>query len=225
MQPAGATARDRNAMKDKPYAFALMSGLSAVVLTVGLGVWAAARPEAMLIGLSGRHDGSGPEARLATCLDCHVPFAGTPGSRCLGPGCHGELATGSPPRDGPAMPIRFHVALRDGDCSRCHREHGAAKTRTSTSAFAHARIPEDVRRACARCHRGAGTASHASTDSVACDACHATSSWKGVTVDHDRIRGEPCDLCHIAPTTAPHASIAGACKECHSTEGWHQQTP
>src|SRR5437867_12813845 len=117
--------------KDKPYVFALLTGVLAIIVTVVIMLWGNASPESVLIGLDGRHDGVAGGDRLAACLDCHVPFVGTPGSRCLGPGCHGELATGTPPRDGPAMPIRFHAVLRDRPCSLSHQEH--VQTRTTTS--------------------------------------------------------------------------------------------
>src|SRR5207249_3355172 len=109
---------------DRPVAFAIGAAGIAAVISLSVLVWAQASPETVLIGLEGRHDHDAAKSeRLAACLDCHVPFVGTPGSRCLGPGCHGELATGTPPKDGKAMPIRFHAALRDQPCGLCHVEH------------------------------------------------------------------------------------------------------
>lgn len=212
--------------KDKPFRFALLTVLLALLATGGVLAWAAASPERVLIGLKGRHDGQGGSRRLADCLDCHVPFVGTPSSRCLGPGCHGELATGTPPRDGAAMPIRFHVALRDQPCGACHEEHQTPATSIlARREFTHAIIPKAARERCIRCHSGAGQKSHPATDAVSCDLCHATKAWTAVRIQHARVQQHPCDLCHVAPATEVHASIAGACTECHGTETWAAERP
>jgi hypothetical protein len=206
--------------KDKPYTFAILTGLVAIVVTAAMMLWGGISPESVLIGLEGRHDGVEGGERLAACLDCHVPFVGTPGSRCLGPGCHGELATGTPPKSGPAMPIRFHAVLRDKACGTCHAEHVEAGARTSTRAFTHELVPVDVRSECHRCHTAAGIVAHASADAVECASCHDLRGWRGVRIDHGRVAKDACDLCHLAPETTTHASVAGTCQECHEIGNW-----
>lgn len=202
--------------RERPLLFTLAAGLFALGLSAGMLWWAYSTPESVLIGRPGRHDAVSDRSRLADCLDCHVPFVGTPGSRCLGPGCHGALATGTPPRDGPAMPVRFHVVLREYDCRRCHIEHAPAKP---PAPFAHAIIPADSRGRCSDCHL-AGRAAHARTDAVSCDLCHGLERWRGASMVHERVRNQPCDLCHAAPTTPAHASVAGACDNCHGSGDW-----
>ncbi len=209
----------RSAPKDKPYAFALLTGVVAVVITIIMLLWGGASPEAVLIGREGVHDGQDGE-RLAACLDCHVPFVGTPGSRCLGPGCHGDLATGTPPRDGPAMPVRFHTVLRDRPCGMCHEEHVALGAGTSSRAFSHSLIPEDAVTECHRCHSGGGVPGHATADAVQCSRCHEHTRWNGIAIDHSRVSNAACDLCHAAPETETHASVAGTCQECHESNNW-----
>jgi hypothetical protein len=76
--------------REHPYVFAAASLIAGAAATAGL-LWAAShQPERVVIGLGGRHDGQ--SERLAGCLDCHVPFFGTPGSRCLSPGCHVDIS-------------------------------------------------------------------------------------------------------------------------------------
>jgi hypothetical protein len=210
---------------ERPLAFALLCAGIAIVVTGSMLVWAQASPESVLIGLEGRHDhdSAGGSERLAACLDCHVPFVGTPGSRCLGPGCHGELATGTPPRDGKAMPIRFHAALRDQPCGLCHQEHVREGTTTATRAFTHAIIPKATRAECVRCHGGAGVVGHSITDAVRCEICHDTERWRSAEVDHARVSSQPCDTCHALPTDDTHATVAGTCNECHDTNTWRSR--
>lgn len=186
---------------------AALSLLLAVLATGGLLEWARRDPAAVVVGAKGRHDG--PQG--ATCLDCHVPFEGTPSSRCLAPGCHGELATGTPPRTGPAMPLRFHVAVRKLPCGSCHVEHAPQPV-----GFAHELVPAELQRRCDGCHPGEGVQSHARTDAVSCDLCHSQQSWRDATMVHERVSQQPCDLCHRRPETEAHASVAGACNDCHS---------
>lgn len=207
--------------KDRPYVFAIVTLILAGIVTAGMVAWASESPESVLIGLHGRHDARGDGVRLAACLDCHVPFVGSPGSRCLSPGCHGALATGTPPRDGKAMPIRFHAALRDQPCSICHTEHTEKPVaELPKREFTHDLIPEAPREACQRCHSGAREKDHTRTDAVACKLCHETSTWRGVKMDHQKVWQHACDVCHRAPTDATHASVAGTCSACHSIDGW-----
>jgi hypothetical protein len=204
---------------EKPVAFAIATTLLAAVITASMLVWAQASPENVVIGLAGRHDGMNDE-RLAGCLDCHVPFVGTPGSRCLGPDCHGDLATGTPPKAGRAMPVRFHAVLREEPCTGCHVEHGTKQTVTATRTFTHELIPSEPRKVCVRCHSAGGIDAHARTDAVACDVCHGTRAWKGVRAEHERVATIACDGCHAAPSDKTHASFAGNCTECHDTRSW-----
>ena len=216
MTPSGPPRRER------PVLFTFATALLALGLTAGMLWWAYSTPEAVLIGRPGRHDAVRDGARLADCLDCHVPFVGTPGSRCLGPGCHGELATGTPPRVGPAMPVRFHVVLRDYECRRCHTEHQAP--RAAPEVFAHEVIPAASRTRCADCHLP-GRDAHARTDAVPCDLCHGLEQWRGAKMSHERVQEQPCDLCHAAPATKAHATVAGACDDCHGTGDWATVSP
>ncbi len=209
---------DRTKRRERPLLFTLGTTLLAIGLSAAMLWWAYTTPEAVLIGRPGRHDARVGAARLADCLDCHVPFVGTPGSRCLGPGCHGDLATGTPPRDGPAMPVRFHAALRAYECSQCHVEH-APWTEAPDAKFSHTVVPTDARADCARCHR-AVRENHARTDAVSCDLCHGLERWKGAQIAHERVKDQPCDLCHAAPSTQTHATVAGACDNCHGTSAW-----
>lgn len=204
---------------ERPLLVAAIS-VAAAIVAGGLGLaLALVSPESVVIGMHGRHDPRAGSARLADCLDCHVPFVGTPGSRCLSPGCHGELATGTPPRQGPAMPIRFHAALRAYHCGGCHVEH-ARDPEASRTAFAHALIPADGLGQCGRCHSGAGVLGHATTDGVPCDLCHELGQWRGTQMAHGRVEDRPCDLCHQSPEDPAHATVAGTCTDCHGSKSW-----
>ncbi|MCB9653166.1 MAG: hypothetical protein H6729_03400 [Deltaproteobacteria bacterium] len=203
--------------RERPLLLAASAFGVAMAAAGGLMVLSRAHPAEAIVGVAGTHDAPDGERRRAGCLDCHVPFVGTPGSRCLGPGCHGELATGTPPRKGPAMPIRFHVALRGYACTRCHIEHRGDAEPLS---FSHDLIPERARRACHRCHSGSGAPAHARTDSVPCDACHEA-SWRDAKARHDRVSSFGCDVCHKPPDNADHPVVAGVCTDCHSTSTWH----
>jgi hypothetical protein len=209
-------------VKERPILFALLSVAGALALTLFILWWAGEDPESVVIGLPGRHDAPTDDRdRMADCLDCHVPFVGTPGSRCLGPGCHGELATGTPPKEGPAMPIRFHATLRKFACNNCHVEH---TTLRSDRIFTHDLIPSEARGACSRCHSGANVSGHADTDAISCDLCHQLDKFTGTEMVHGRVAGHACDVCHASPKTPTHASIAGACTECHVTDSWAPKT-
>lgn len=213
----------RAAGLDKPYVFAVFTTFIAIIVTLLMLLWGQSSPEQVLIGLPGRHDGPEGGERLAACLDCHVPFVGTPGSRCLGPGCHGALATGTPPREGPAMPIRFHAVLREVPCSLCHVEHVDGDETAARRTFTHDMIPVGHRAECSRCHLGATLESHATTDAVECSLCHDTGAWRGARVAHTKVAIQPCDLCHAAPEDERHASIAGSCFECHTPTTWDER--
>jgi len=205
---------------ERPYAFAILCVLIAFVVSGALIAWGWNSPEMVLVGKQGKHDPAiGQTQRLAGCLDCHVPFIGTPGSRCLSPSCHGALATGTPPRDGPAMPVRFHAALANIECNHCHVEHGEAR-RAKSSAFNHSIIPESGRTQCSRCHSGARQSSHSQTDAIECSLCHDIDQWPTENIDHRRVWTHACDVCHVAPTTQAHASVAGTCSTCHETTSW-----
>ncbi len=204
--------------RERPILFALLTVAGALALTLFFLWWAGQDPEAVVIGLPGRHDAPTDGAdRLADCLDCHVPFVGTPGSRCLGPGCHGDLATGTPPKEGPAMPIRFHVSLRKYACTNCHVEH---TTLRRDRVFTHDLIPKSSRGTCTRCHSGEGVPSHARTDAIGCDLCHQLTHFNQTVMVHSRVVNQACDVCHAVPKTPEHASIAGTCSDCHTTENW-----
>lgn len=207
--------------RERPLLFTVATGFLAVALSAVMLWWASATPESVVIGLPGRHDQLVEGARLADCLDCHVPFVGTPRSRCLGPGCHGALATGTPPQDGRAMPIRFHAALREERCGLCHLEHGKQVARER---FDHEIIPDATRARCSRCHI-AQRASHARTDAVSCDLCHGYDKWRGAEIVHGRVQNHPCDLCHATPASETHTSVAGACDRCHGTANWDSVSP
>lgn len=209
----------------RPFSTFVLSVVAALSVSAAA-LWAArAHPELIVIGAHGRHDARGDGARAATCLDCHVPFLGTPSSRCLGPGCHGELATGTPPRDGPAMPIRFHAALREQPCGRCHDEHGAAPS--PARRFDHAVIPSEVAKLCSRCHGADRVPDHprTRTDVLSCELCHGLENWRGTPMEHARVASESCDVCHRAPEAAPHLKTGGACQECHGTSQWTEPGP
>ena len=190
---------------------ATLSLLLAGAATAGLLESARRAPAAVVVGADGRRD----QREGAACLDCHVPFEGTPSSRCLAPGCHGELATGTPPRTGPAMPLRFHVALRKQPCGQCHVEHAPQPLR-----FDHRLVPADDLRRCPACHLAEGVPGHARTDAVACDLCHGFEAWRGAPMLHERVAHQPCDLCHRRPETDAHASVAGACSDGSDPGSW-----
>ncbi len=202
----------RRGLSDRPLLFATVSVVLGALAAAALLTWASGDPVTVIVGQSGRHD----QAHGATCLDCHVPFEGSPSSRCLAPGCHGDLATGTPPRDGPAMPLRFHVALRGQPCNLCHTEHADDVLR----AFEHGRIPGEVRNKCRGCHLAERIAAHARTDAVSCDVCHGFSEWSQPDMSHQKVSAQPCDLCHRRPETDSHASVAGTCTDCHGSNSW-----
>lgn len=231
---------------ERPYLLALASALGAIAVGGAVLAWGTAQPERVVVGRAGHHDGrvrggggsvplgapsgddpgahdgrvgSAAGGRHAACLDCHVPFVGTPASRCLGPGCHGELATGSPPKTGPAMPVRFHVALRDEPCELCHAEHDDQPD-AAPRAFTHALIPEPRRTECRRCHGAATVPAHSRTDAVGCGTCHGLQAWTGTPVDHAVVAAVHCDVCHQAPSTPTHGTLAGTCGTCHETASW-----
>ena len=201
-------------LPDRPWRFLLLTVACALAAAALTGWALRAHPGFALVGQPGQHDQRGASA--AACLDCHVPFVGTPASRCLSPGCHGNLATGTPPRTGPAMPVRFHVALRDEACGRCHEEHRTTRPRV----FDHRLIPSEKRSACRRCHYGEGQKSHARNDAVSCGSCHGWTTWGGAYMDHRRVQKEACELCHAGPKTDRHQAVAGTCDACHQTSDW-----
>ncbi|MCC7381813.1 MAG: hypothetical protein IT384_08290 [Deltaproteobacteria bacterium] len=208
-------------LHEHPYALAAGSLALAAGAVTALLVLAVQRPARTLVGVAGHHDPPATNEPRAECLDCHVPFLGTPASRCLSPGCHGELATGAPPRGGPAMPVRFHVAVRGEPCGRCHREHTG--TSSEGLAFSHAALLPRVRDDCVRCHSGAQVSSHSTTDAVPCASCHATTAWSVAAREidlHQRVDGLHCDVCHRAPSDAVHAATAGLCSTCHGLSTW-----
>lgn len=194
---------------------ALVAGAGALLLSLN-------DPQKMLVGQPGWHDAVSDSAPgKAACLDCHVPFVGTPRSRCLAPGCHDTLATGTPPRDGPAMPIRYHAALVKAPCQRCHDEHGQASL--SQAVDYHELLPDDVEERCRSCHQGSAVTGHARTDAVNCSTCHETSKWRPSAPRHDLVSKHPCDLCHGPPQNDVHNDITGTCSDCHKTSGWAVQ--
>ena len=209
---------------ERPYAFAILAVFTATLISSGLVVWALSAPETVVVGMSGQHDGPAHGERLAGCLDCHVPFLGSPGSRCLTPSCHGNLATGIPPRTGSAMPVRFHVALNSLECSHCHNEHGAQPSKVATDKFSHGIIPANHRKQCAQCHSGTNLLDHSSTDSVVCSKCHQLESWSVKAVNHQSIWKHACDVCHSIPKETEHITVAGTCSACHSTSNWKSKT-
>lgn len=159
-----------------------MANLSLVkrrVLAIGLSVGATLflglgylllRPGPALLTEPGPHG-----SERAACLDCHVPFSGTPSTRCLGPGCHGDLATGTPPRDGPVLPVRFHVVLRGEDCRGCHAEHRSSDP--STAKDPHRGVPPGVLNGrCGGCHLDLGPEAHDPAD-LRCGQCHGLETW------------------------------------------------
>lgn len=207
----------RRPLAERPIWLATLSMVIASLATTALLLWAAVDPVTVVVGAEGRHD----RDQEAGCLDCHVPFEGTPSSRCLAPGCHGDLATGTPPRDGPAMPERFHVALRGQACSECHGEHATDVIRR----FSHDLIPSGAQSRCRACHLGEGVADHARTDAISCDLCHGLETWTGAPMVHGRVAQQPCDLCHRRPETEAHVTVAGACADCHEVQTWAPKAP
>lgn len=149
---------------------ALAIGSSALAaLALGL-AYLMLRPGPALVPQTSTH---GPDR--AACLDCHVPFSGTPSTRCLGPSCHGALATGTPPRDGPVLPVRYHVVLRGEDCGQCHEEH--ADRDTATGDPHRGMALEVLRSKCDQCHLDAGPPSHPRTEG-SCGRCHTLETWE-----------------------------------------------
>ncbi len=218
-------AAEDDAPVERPYVFAAASLAIGFLLTAAMVAWSSQDPESVVIGQAGRHDApAGTSSRLANCLDCHVPFLGTPGSRCLSPGCHGELATGTPPQAGKAMPVRFHAALRDYECGLCHTEHGAPAGETARI-FHHDLIPDAERDGCQKCHSGTQVKSHATADAVPCRACHETNRWAGVKIEHQNVWQHACEVCHAAPEGETHSSVSGTCGGCHETSAWTKLRP
>lgn len=189
----------------------------AAALAGGAAVWAYVReaPHAALVDRPSHHQPAGAAA-LARCLDCHVPFLGSPSTRCLGPGCHGDLATGTPPRDGPAMPVRYHVVVRKQACSTCHEEH-----RIGGRIDVHGAVADpELRAACQKCHSARRVPAHARTDEEPCGVCHADASWRADRARHEKLHTQACEVCHRAPEG--HPRVAGTCLGCHQTRSWTQ---
>lgn len=184
----------------------------------GLG-WALVSPNEALLGRLGQHDVARPGAQVpAGCLDCHVPFAGTPSTRCLGPGCHGDLATGTPPTEGPALPVRYHVVVRREPCGLCHMEHNAVGERRPRR-DPHSPLPQAlIEEGCAECHSARSRPGHARTDEVPCGRCHGLKAWLGAQVIHDQVAALACELCHVVPDG--HRVTSGACGSCHTPTAW-----
>ncbi len=224
--PPGLAARHYPRVSDapeRPYLLALASVVCAAAVGAGVFAWGSSHPEAVVVGRAGLHDGVVGAERHAECLDCHVPFVGTPASRCLGPSCHGELATGSPPKTGPAMPVRFHVALRDEPCELCHAEHDD-RPDVPPRAFSHDLIPVARQGECRRCHGAASQPAHSRTDAIGCGGCHGFQGWTGRAIDHGKVGELHCDSCHQAPATEIHAGLV-SCSTCHDLTSWTPRVP
>lgn len=191
-----------------------MVGIATILIALATGaLYLTVRPARALLAEPGHHRPS-----RAACLDCHVPFVGTPSTRCLGPGCHSSLATGTPPRDGPALPVRFHVVLRKLPCGRCHTEHARAALPRDPHDGLEAEL---LSSACGRCHLGRDVVDHARTDDVSCGTCHGLEAWQGARAQHELVAELPCEICHRPPDQA-HPSGAG-CHACHAAErAWTQ---
>lgn len=195
-----------------------LRGLVVALGTLGLAMatglfYLGARPGPALLTEPGPHG-----AGQAACLDCHVPFSGTPSTRCLGPGCHSALATGTPPRDGPALPVRYHVAVRKLSCQRCHEAHRTEARVVTPHGTLDRPLLEQL---CVRCHSGRHLESHAKTDEIGCWTCHALDSWALPTPKHGTVAQVPCEVCHTAPRTDHPAP--DSCERCHALDGlWTQ---
>jgi hypothetical protein len=169
----------------------------------------------------------------SACAACHAKddvHKGALGTQCAS--CHGETAwktaTFVHDRD-TKFPLRGrHAAVR---CESCHR---APPQR------------EKLAQACVACHRGQDV--HKGTLGTQCASCHAESSWKKVSFNHERdtkftLRGlharAACASCHKDPAAKdrPPTDCYGChrgddqakghqgrygekCASCHAEQGW-----
>ena len=75
-------------------------------------------------------------------------------------------------------------------------------------------------RTCAECHDGTSATSKPANHPVTtdlCQACHSTTEWRVVSIDHLQIR-EPCANCHNQSPT--HPLTTSVCEGCHSATAW-----
>jgi hypothetical protein len=187
--------------------------------------------------------------KTVRCDGCHtatVAFRDTPG-RCFD--CHKSKEP--------------HKQRLGEKCDGCHSEEGWRRVKPfdhSKTKFALVGAHKDV--ACAACHAGERYKNlpttcvschrlqdaHATRYGNKCETCHASSKWKTVRFNHDRmttfpLRGEhvkvKCDTCHtgdlyrdkLATTCvschkkddAHKAQLGNRCEQCHRETGWRRK--
>lgn len=138
------------------------------------------------------------------CFACHDAFRGAAPERCVK--CHavadiGRRTTKGAPIPWPSIPP-FHEALLQQDCMACHTDHPRPRlTRNIAPAFDHALLKPDLRARCATCHTPPQDNLHRSLVQ-SCAQCHAVTSWKPASFDHERYfslappHDATCSTCH-----------------------------
>jgi hypothetical protein len=181
----------------------------------------------------GCHASSVPFRRAASrCFDCHKskdPHRLRLGEAC--DGCHSEDGWRRVKAfDHSKTKFALEGAHKDVDCASCHAGERY----------------KDLPTTCVSCHRLQDA--HAARYGAKCETCHASTKWKTVKFNHDRmtkfpLRGEhtkvKCDTCHagdlyrdkLATTCvschkkddAHKAQLGTRCEQCHKETGWRRQ--
>jgi hypothetical protein len=164
---------------------------------------------------------NGHLAQKDDCFSCHAILAGAPPAKCVA--CHksGDIGLrsvkGAPLGKPNPRTQLIHRAI-EGECFRCHFEHGGRFRPDAAGRFSHNLLPKQVASACSECHSRQKPADTIHTvGRFECSQCHRTQGWKPATYDHDRWflldRNHPprCADCH-----APGMNLKEyTCTNCH----------
>jgi hypothetical protein len=175
----------------------------------------------------------GHERIANDCLSCHSPLRGTPPSKCMA--CHepddiGLRTTTGAPILGTGASPRFHQALLEPACARCHSDHLEAGRPAASPVFTHQLLREDVLDKCTDCHGQRTPADDLHRVAPAsCGSCHGFEAWTPATFDHAMIPAERldgCANCHAdqRPPDALHREVGAECGGCHTIQAWTPAT-
>lgn len=164
------------------------------------------------------HATPGHRTIAGDCFACHLPFRGTPATRCTS--CHAFDRAASVKANGKIQPGNaLHALHREFsriDCANCHVGHLTHGAKNATPCFDHTMMRTETRRACSTCHRPPQDSLHPSLGSQ-CAECHATGTWTPATFDHRKFFSiEPphdaaCSTCHRSTDFKRYS-----CMNCHA---------